>query len=393
MSKASQEKLILKLWRDPNFSGAYSGLSNFQACLLNEKNIKVSRNDLLKMLSKDRNYVLEMRKIPKKIERRPMNAHGYGSVWQSDIAQLYEHDGYTAFLLCIDVYSRRIFCQKLKTKSRHEVETAFKKIFREAGIRPAKLESDQGSEFVSNASFFKQQNIFFKIKVGANKARYEPYEFVSGLIITTKFVSFAEHGILLVKTRLFRLLRTLMTQNWPRYLNQVTLAINNSPNSAIGGLKPALIKSREDGVLIDRKIGFKLDTPVELQKQKQREYEKDRSQLQVGNFVYLDFPPSTMAKSFDTRRNEIFRVRRVDAGKSPPLYKLEDLKKVPVKGYYYAKQLLKTSKPKKGEFFTIEKIVKEKMLRGRPFVLVKYLHYGNQFNKWIPKENILKGAK
>ncbi len=79
MSK-SKEKEILNLWRDPNFSGSYSGLSNFQTCLHHEKNISISRNDLLKILMKDRNYVLEMRKIPKKIERRPMNTHGYGSV-------------------------------------------------------------------------------------------------------------------------------------------------------------------------------------------------------------------------------------------------------------------------------------------------------------------------
>ena len=166
-----KEQQILSLWRDPNFSGAYSGLGNFQACLQHEKNIKVSSNDLLKIMSKDRNYVLEMRKIPKKIQRRPMNIHGYGSVWQADIAQLFEYDGYLYFLLCIDIYSRRIFCEKLKSKSKLEVRNAFQKIFYEANVRPEKLESDQGSEFVSNLSFFEQQKIYFKVKVGANKAR------------------------------------------------------------------------------------------------------------------------------------------------------------------------------------------------------------------------------
>ena len=184
-----------------------------------------------------------------------------------------------------------------------------------------------------------------------------------------------------------------MTRNWPAYLTRVTSAINNSPNSAIGGLKPALIKNREDSVLIDRKIGIKQDTPVGQQKKNQREYEKNQNFLQVGNFVYLDFPPSTMAKSFDTKRNEIYRIRRVDAGKSPVLYKLEDLMKVPLKEYFYAKQLLKTTKPKKGEFFAIERIIAEKTFRGREYVRVKYQHYSNKFNKWIPKENVIKGAK
>ncbi len=166
-----QEAKILELWRDPSFSGAFSGLANFQTCLEHEKNIHISRNNLLKILKKDRDYVLEMRKVPKKIKRRSMNTHGYGSTWQCDLGQLFEHNEFTSFLLCIDIYSRRIFCRKLKTKSKLEVQKAFKSIFTEANIRPEKLESDKGSEFTSNKPFFKNQNIYFKVKGGANKAR------------------------------------------------------------------------------------------------------------------------------------------------------------------------------------------------------------------------------
>ena len=167
------EKKILNLWRDPRFSGAYSGLDNFKTCLQHEQNIHISRNNLLKILMKDRNYVLEMRKVPRKIKRRGMNIHGYGQLWQADIGQLFDHNEYTGFLLCIDVYSRRLFCRKLKTKSKQEVQKAFQEIFKESGIKPEKLETDQGSEFVSNRSFFESQKIFFKVKTGANKARYE----------------------------------------------------------------------------------------------------------------------------------------------------------------------------------------------------------------------------
>ncbi len=215
---------------------------------------------------------------------------------------------------------------------------------------------------------------------------------------TTRFgsLSFAEHAILLVKTRLFRLLRTLMTRNWPKYLNQVVTAINKSPNSAIGGLAPARIQSREDGTIIDEKIGYNKDTPPEIQNRNQKNYEKGKGRsdrIQVGNYVYLDFNPSTMDKSFDTKRNEIYRVIRVDAGKDPPLYKLADLMKQPLEDYYYADQLMKTTKPKRSEYFAVEKIVGQKTFRGKEYVKVKYLHYKDKFNRWIPKENMLKGYK
>ena len=198
-----------------------------------------------------------------------------------------------------------------------------------------------------------------------------------------------------MKTRLFRLLRTLMTKNWPRYLNHIVRAINHSPNSAIGGLTPALIKSPADGTIIDETIGLKMDTPVETQKRNQIAYEKEKGKnhIQVGNYVYVDFPPKPMDKSFDTKRNQIYRVTRVDAGKQPPIYKLADLMKEPVKGNFYADELLKTSKPKRHEYFAVEKIVGQKTVRGKEYVRVKYLHYKDKFNKWIPKENLLKGAK
>ncbi len=187
-----------------------------------------------------------------------------------------------------------------------------------------------------------------------------------------------------------------MTKNWPRYIYQVVSAINNSSNSAIGGLRPADIKSREDGPVIDYQIGLKMDTPVAIQKKNQAFYEKGlghKTRIQVGDYVYLDFVPKAMDKSFDTKRNEIYKVIRVDAGKKPELYKLATLRQVPLKSYYYGKQLLKTTKPKPGEYFAIEKIVGEKIVRGKEYVRVKYLHYGNEFNKWLPKANILKGAK
>ncbi len=158
----------------------------------------------------------------------------------------------------------------------------------------------------------------------------------------------------------------------------------------IGGLRPSSIKSPMDDPRIDKKIGFNPDVPVAKQKENQKKYEQTAG-LQVGNYVFLDFIPKTFDKSFDTRQHQIFRISRVDAGKEPPLYKLTDLFKVPLKGYYYASQLLKTSRPKSGEFFEVEAILEEKEIRGKPYILVKYLHYGPQFNRWIPRSSLLLG--
>ncbi len=148
-----------------------------------------------------------------------------------------------------------------------------------------------------------------------------------------------------------------------------------------------------DDPKIDAAIGYKPEVPVSVQKMNQKKYEKDRTKLQVGNHVLLDFTPTAFDKAFDTKRNQIFRIMRIDAGKSPPLYKLKDLMGEPLHGYYYREQLVKTARPKRGEYFAVEKILQEEIRKGKEYVLVKYLHYGPKFNRWIPKENVLMGEK
>ena len=104
----------------------------------------------------------------------------------------------------------------------------------------------------------------------------------------------------LIKRRLYRLCRTLFTKNWPLYLQKTVQAINNSPNSAIGFLKPSEISSPMDDPKIDAKIGIPEDVPFQKQEENQRNYEREKFFLQVGDHVFLDFPPTTMEKGFDS---------------------------------------------------------------------------------------------
>ena len=64
-----QAAKIRQLWRDPKFAGSFSGLENFKLLLKLDKDIDISREKLYNILKKDRNYILEMRKIKKKIDK------------------------------------------------------------------------------------------------------------------------------------------------------------------------------------------------------------------------------------------------------------------------------------------------------------------------------------
>ncbi len=363
------EDYIRKLWRTPSFAGSFSGIATFRAALEHEKNIKISKDTLFKIFRKDPDYILEMKTVRKTFPRRKMIVHGVASLWQADIAIMFPSQDFMYFLLCIDVFSHKIFCKALKTKHAKSIKKAFEAIFRTAALIPDKLETDQGTEFTGNKSFFKEKNIFFKVKTGRHKA------------------AFAERAIQTVKQKLYRLLRTLMTKDWPQYLNAVVSAINKLPNKAIGGLRPADITSKLDTPKIDRAIGVAEDVTYEEQQKNQKTYETNKKNIQVGDHVHVDFGPATFGKSYDTRNYQIYKVARIDAGKSPPLFKLVDLMDDGIAGYFYREQLTKTMEPKNGETFRIEKLIKSEERNGKLYYYVKYTHYPDKFNQWIPASN------
>ena len=368
--KHLSDEEIIELWKDPSFTGSFSGVANFARALELEKNVTISRRRLFEILRKDEDFLLETRKIRKHFPRRSMNLHGYGKLFQSDVAFMMPVNNYIGFLLCIDIFSRKIFCELLQSKRAEDIRQAFNNIFKEAKVIPEKLETDQGTEFRGNKAYFLKNGIFFKEKFGKNKA------------------SFAEHSILLVKTKLFRIMRTHLTDTWPSFLKIVVQNINNLPNIAIGGLKPAEIETPEDTPLIDKALGYKSDVTYEQQILNQSNYEKRTDLLQVGQCVFIDFPPTVLEKSYDTKNHQLFYIGRIDAGKTPPLYKLKDLQGAWHPGYFYREQLIKAQRPKPGHFFKVSDILDSKIKNGKEYVLVHFLHYPSKFDKWILKSNM-----
>ncbi len=59
-------------------------------------------------------------------------------------------------------------------------------------------------------------------------------------------------------------------------------------------------------------------------------------------------------------------------------------------GHYYREQLTKTAPPAPGKSYRIERIIAEKVENNKHLALVKYLHYPNKFNEWLPLENFVK---
>jgi len=158
-----------------------------------------------------------------------------------------------------------------------------------------KFECDQGTEFAKFKKFCKENEIIFKYKNGQNKA------------------SFAENIIQIIKRRLYKLLGGILSHDWPFYLEKVVEDYNNTPLKKIGYLKPNQVTSIFDSekvrnALKSNNILVKDEPDYKTQRKNQEIYEnsKDKSLIQKGDYVYINFSSAKFDKGFDYQVNFYF---------------------------------------------------------------------------------------
>jgi hypothetical protein len=281
------DEYLLKLWRDPNFSGSYRGIKTFQVLLKTDKNIDVTEKRLYQVLKKDRIFLIHQRPI-RNFDRRPYDIRYYGETVQADIAYMFPFDNYQYFLLVVDCFSLKIFALPLKAKSSPVVGKAFENIFEAFNAPIHVLETDRGKEFIGCKKLFKNHNIYYKSKFGQNKA------------------NFAEWAIFIIKRKLYMLLRGNLSQDWVNFLPKVVESYNHTPSKKLGGIAPETIHSEIDSVRVteaqkNSNIKVYHEPNFHQQQENQLNYDKNKDTLKPGTFVYLTTNEDLFAKSFDVK--------------------------------------------------------------------------------------------
>lgn len=283
----ADKEAIKKLWSDEDFPGAFSGINTFQHELKRVKNIVVTRSLLRKYLHEIPTYLQHVIRRKPNPRRSYESLYGYGQLWQCDLAKMSNCENFEYILLCIDVYTRFIWTEPLTDKKSETVKEALKKIYKDANVHVTALSTDQGTEFIGCHEFFKSQKTYFSIKRGKNKA------------------SFSEAAIFKLKRKLFQYMRYNHVDNWVKPLPTITANINKMANPAIGGLVPVDVRARIfDPVVAEArsKSGNPVTNPSYVDAMaNQEKYEKDKSKLQVGDYVYADKSKSQFNKSYDVQ--------------------------------------------------------------------------------------------
>ena len=204
-----------------------------------------------------------------------------------DLAVMYTYEGYKYFLLVVDGFSSKVFVRPLQSKKSSLVAKALEDIFIEFNAQIYVFETDRGTEFQGACkALFKSKNIIYVPKFGRNKA----------------FLS--ESYIRIVKRRLYLTLRGTLNQNWIEVLETVVNNLNNTPIKKLGYLKPNMISSEADSVLVAKaksQLAIKSfrEPNFKSQLENQELYQKKKNTFKKDDYCYVDFDEKLFDKSFD----------------------------------------------------------------------------------------------
>jgi len=151
--------------------------------------------------------------------------------WQADLVDYKtkspeKNEGYRLVLVCIDVFSRFLYTEPLKTKEAAEVAQAFERVLRRARASPKELSTDSGAEFKEAFSeMLRRRGIAQRLKEQINH------------------LAVVDAAIRTLKDTLKKDMTAKSNDSWLKSLPAAVKAYNGNSHSAVLNSAPEDVKS------------------------------------------------------------------------------------------------------------------------------------------------------
>ena len=378
-----KKEILERLYHDPSSPAGFSGV---QRLYTEAKKLfkKITKKDVKDFLEGDRTYTLHR---PRRLRftRSKTIASGYFTDVQMDLAQMdkfaSKNNGFKYILVAIDVLSKTVFAEPIKSKKYDDVVKAMDDIINKMPMIPSRIFTDNGKEFFLNK----------KIKVNGQlkTENYFKNRGIEKLWASTKTIkaALAERCIRTIKSRLYKYFSEKHTLKWINVLPKIIEAINNSP-SRVTGMKPVDINFDNA-----QQVWLKLYTsPSRDETRRQRR----RYSNVYRNAKYLKFKKgdtvrmANYAEVFDKGylpnwSDEILNIDSVKKG-DPETYKVKDDEGEIFKGNYYKYDLGRVRKDKETSY-RVEKVLGKRTKDGIKEIRVKFIGYPRIY--WIKEKDIV----
>lgn len=352
---------IIELYNDPKFG--FVNVDTFRK-KLNEKGIKVTREDLKTILSTENSYSLN-KAVKKHYSSRKVIVVNVFEQLQADLvhidnpqgADAKDNDGTKYLLTIIDCFSKYAWVIPLKDKKAEGIVKAFEPIFKE--IHPETLQVDKGSEFY-NKLF---ENLLKKYNVKLFSTQSD------------KKASIIERFNRTLKMKMSKLFDATNSFRYIDALDDLVYNYNHTIHRTIGIAPINAIKLENYDIVYDNFY-------------KNHSFVPEKSNFEVGDIVRIPIYKNIFTKEIVGNWTiELFKVSKINKT-NPVTYNVVDLLDDPIKGTFYSEELQKVDKSVLDKPFRIEKVIKTRTKNGVKESFVKYLGYDDRFNEWINTKSI-----
>lgn len=283
-----------------------------------------------------------------------------------DVSQLRDDNDDVRFLLvCIDIFTKKIWVRALTSKHAKKVHAAFIDIFTNMHPSlPKAILLDRGNEFTNNLveRMCEERNI--KI--------IHPNSNLKAAI--------AERVNRTLQDLIYRYMTEKQTNRYIDVLDRLVHTYNIRGHRSLGYMSPNDAENPNNLGTVRNKV-FHERGKVIIKGRKMN------PKFEVGDTVRIKKEDATFQRGYHPRfSREYFRVVAINHRLPIITYTVQSLNKEDViEGGFYAEELQLV----KGDVFKVERIEKRRKRRGKKEIFVKWFGFDENHNSWIPESNLI----
>ena len=370
------EKYLKQIYFNPLNPASFQGPQKLYHYVKKDKKFNLSHAQINNWLQKQESFSRN-KKLLRNFNRRRVIVGGINDQFEIDLASFVPYarynQNYQYLLAVIDVFSRYAWVVPIKNKTSKYVIQELEKIFN-SGRRPLRIRSDAGAEFTSNEfeNFIKRKNIHHFTTHNEKQANY------------------VERFIKTIKSKIYRYMIQNNTKKYINILPKLVKSYNETWHSGIK-MEPKNVTEENERQLWWQMYMMKKPLPSAqfiAKYRKMKPSEKIKFKFSIGDNVRISYLRSPFQREYDAKWSaEVFCIIKRNFVEGFPIYKVVDLKEIPLKGSFYEKELQKVEIIPDA-LYKIEKIVKKRKQGRKTFYKVKWEGWPSSFNQWIEESEI-----
>ena len=354
-----------KHYFDFKSAAAFAGPEKLKT-VLKQNGYNVSLNEVQKWLQDQDAYSL-MKPAIYRFKRQRIVSAGIDYLWDGDLADVSNiksvNEGYSFLLILIDVFSRFLWIEPIKTKSQNDMKAGFESILSRTTRQPRKLRTDNGKEFTSRAmkQYFKSKNIKAFTTKNETKANY------------------AERAIRTVKSLLYRYFLHKQTHRYVDILQDLVFTYNNRPHKSLESQAPVSVTSSNEDMVWKT-----------MYVDKNSKRKKSNFRFKINDQVRISYNKYVFQRDYHQKWTEEYFIITQRARKANHnMYKLKDLSGEDIDGLFYESELQKINKNSDSSF-RVKKILKRRRRKSGEELYIKWMGWPDKFNSWVAAVDVQK---